>query len=247
MNPPQRTPLYARHLELGARMTDFAGFLMPIQYGSIKTEHATVRQQAGLFDVSHMGQIQVQGPSAAACLESLLTCRVNDLVVGCVRYGLLCNEMGGCLDDVTLYRDATDSFLLCVNAANIDRDFQWLRAHAPAHCEVLDLSRTTALLALQGPQFSRHPGLDPRSSRHSCAQFAETLPVRQLDLARESPTDLADRLHRSGRLRNLPGGRLRPLTLRSAARKRRVRRPPTRRPGSTGYTPSRSRPPPVRP
>lgn len=152
MSSPLRTPLYSRHLELGAKMMDFAGFSMPVQYESIKTEHAAVREQAGLFDVSHMGQIHFRGARAADCLESLLTCPIENLATGRVRYGLMCNPDGGCVDDVTVYRVKDDHFFLCVNAANIAKDLEWIRVHTPASdCAIEDQSASTGLLALQGP------------------------------------------------------------------------------------------------
>ena len=147
-----RTPLYERHEALGARMVDFAGFSMPVQYTSIKDEHAAVRHQAGLFDVSHMGQIHLSGPAAIACAEKLLTCPVSNLRVGRVRYGLLCHEDGGCVDDVTVYRESEDSVFLCVNAANIKKDRIWIERHATEGTVVDDRSAETALLALQGPK-----------------------------------------------------------------------------------------------
>lgn len=151
MSSSLRTPLYARHLELGAKMMDFAGFSMPVQYESIKTEHAAVREQAGLFDVCHMGQIHLQGPRAVDCLESLLTCPVANLAPGRVRYGLMCNDRGGCVDDVTVYREAPDQLFLCVNAANIAKDLEWIETHASGDCTIQDRSPGTGLLAIQGP------------------------------------------------------------------------------------------------
>jgi aminomethyltransferase len=152
MSELRRTPLYARHLELGARMVDFAGFSLPLQYDSIMAEHRAVRESAGIFDVSHMGQIRLSGPGAIASGERLLTCPVGDLAEGRVRYGLLCNPDGGCVDDVTVYREGPDSLLLCVNAANIDKDRAWIESERLPGTHVHDLSAETALLALQGPQ-----------------------------------------------------------------------------------------------
>jgi len=152
MSELRRTPLYARHLELGARMIDFAGFSLPLQYDSIMAEHRAVRESAGIFDVSHMGQIRLSGPGAIASGERLLTCPVGDLAEGRVRYGLLCNPDGGCVDDVTVYREGPDSLLLCVNAANIDKDRAWIESERLPGTHVHDLSAETALLALQGPQ-----------------------------------------------------------------------------------------------
>jgi len=147
----QRTPLHPRHVELGARIVDFAGFDMPVQYSSIKREHHAVRERAGIFDVSHMGQLHFRGPAALATVERLVSCPVGSLRVGRVRYGLLCNERGGVVDDVTVYRLADDALFLCVNAANIAKDLRWVRQHAPEAAGVSDRSAETALLALQGP------------------------------------------------------------------------------------------------
>jgi len=150
----QRTPLADAHRALGARMVPFAGFEMPVQYGSILEEHRAVREHAGLFDVSHMGQIHVAGPGALAAVERLVTCPIASLATGQVRYGLLCNERGGVVDDVTVYRLAADAFFLCVNAANVEKDFGWMREHAGPGARVEDRSARTGLLALQGPASS---------------------------------------------------------------------------------------------
>ncbi len=173
MSEPARTPLYARHVELGARMVEFAGFSMPVQYTSIIDEHAAVRDRAGLFDVSHMGQIHLVGPAAIATAERLVTCRIDDLKPGRVRYGLLCNEAGGCVDDVTVYRESADALFLCVNASNIAKDFTWIVDHAPPQAGVDDRSTQTGLLALQGPASAGVLGALARPD-------AETKPVRDL-------------------------------------------------------------------
>ena len=102
----KKTPLHASHQRLGARLVEFGGYEMPVQYSSILKEHAAVREAAGLFDVSHMGQIELSGPHALEATEALLSCRVDSLEVGRVRYGMLCNREGGVVDDVTLYRCA---------------------------------------------------------------------------------------------------------------------------------------------
>ncbi len=125
---------------------------MPVQYSSIKLEHEAVRERAGLFDVSHMGQIHFSGPGALEALERLVSCRIDSLAVGQIRYGVMCNETGGCVDDVTVYREARDAFFLCVNAANIQKDFEWIRAHVSADAGAEDRSGSTGMLALQGPQ-----------------------------------------------------------------------------------------------
>lgn len=151
MKPLLRTPMYARHLELGAKMVDFAGFSMPVQYTSIKAEHAAVRDQAGLFDVSHMGQLRLTGSGSERFLESLLTCPVASLESGQIRYGLICNEEGGCVDDVTIYRESQDEFFLCVNAATREKDLHWIESRVTQDCECQDESESIGLLAIQGP------------------------------------------------------------------------------------------------
>ena len=146
----KQTPLHALHERLGARMVEFAGHHMPVQYSSIKQEHAAVREAVGLFDVSHMGQIFLAGEAAGPAADRLCSRRVSDLAVGRVRYALLCNESGGVVDDVTVYRTAADELFLCVNAANVDKDRAWVQEHAGG-AEVRDESEATGLLAVQGP------------------------------------------------------------------------------------------------
>jgi aminomethyltransferase len=150
MSSGRRTPLHAAHLRRGARMVDFAGYALPLQFGSILEEHAAVREAAGLFDVSHMGQLELCGPAALAAADHLLSRRISSARPGQVRYALMCNERGGVVDDVTAYREA-DTALLCVNAATREKDADWIRKHAPAGAELRDRSSETALLALQGP------------------------------------------------------------------------------------------------
>jgi aminomethyltransferase len=151
MTGPRRTPLNETHRRLQARMVEFAGFEMPVHYTSILREHRAVREAAGLFDVSHMGQLQLEGPSAIAAAEHLLTRPVASLATGRVRYGLLCNEDGGTVDDVTFYRTAEDALLLCVNAANVEKDYRWVVRHVPAEAGPSNVSERTGMLALQGP------------------------------------------------------------------------------------------------
>ena len=165
-----RTPLYEAHRRLGARLVPFAGYEMPIQYTSILEEHAAVRERAGLFDVSHMGQIQLSGPAALAAVDALMTCDVLDLSIGRARYGLMLNDEGGCVDDVIVTRLGESELFLCVNASNVDKDRRWIEAHVPRGVVVDDRSAATALLALQGPASPRilarfaggEPGLPKR-------------------------------------------------------------------------------------
>ncbi len=127
---------------------------MPVQYRGILEEHRAVRRAAGMFDVSHMGEIEVSGPQAGATCQALATNDVRRLVDGQVQYTLLCRYDGGVVDDVTLYRRAADRYFFCVNASNIAKDLDWIREHA-AGATVTDLSAATALLALQGPRAAR--------------------------------------------------------------------------------------------
>lgn len=151
MSELRHTPLAEAHRRMGARMVAFAGFEMPVQYGSILEEHRAAREGAALFDVSHMGQIWFHGPGAVASVERLVTCPVDTLRPGRVRYGCLCREDGGTVDDVTVYRVDEDVLFLCVNAANVEKDYRWCVRHAGPEAEVRDRSAETALLALQGP------------------------------------------------------------------------------------------------
>lgn len=155
MSDLAETPLHAVHVRLGARMVPFAGFSMPVQYSSIREEHEAVRERAGLFDVSHMGQIHLLGPRANEFAERLVSCAVASLRTDRARYGLMLNEAGGCVDDVMLTRLADDALFLCVNASNLEKDDAWIRKHAGSGVTIENRSRETALLALQGPAAAR--------------------------------------------------------------------------------------------
>lgn len=148
-----RTPLYDRHVSAGGKMVDFAGYELPIQYQtSLVTEHLAVRTKAGLFDVSHMGEFILEGPNALAQLNYWLTNSYDSLAVGRVRYALMCNEAGGALDDLIVYRLQDERYLIVVNAANRAKDWQWMNDHLLADVHFSDISDNTALLALQGPR-----------------------------------------------------------------------------------------------
>jgi len=147
----KRTPLYDIHRQLGARMIAFGGWEMPVSYTGIIEEHLQVRHHAGLFDVSHMGEVEICGPQAEAAVQYLTTNDVRRLDDYQLQYSALCNHAGGILDDLTVCRLAADRFLLIVNAANIDKDFAWIIQHLPAAAEARNISDTKALLALQGP------------------------------------------------------------------------------------------------
>lgn len=147
------TPLAAMHKHLGARMVEFAGFLMPLSYTGIIPEHLAVRERAGLFDLSHMGELLVEGNGASLLLERALTNSVMRLAVDQAQYTLICAADGGVVDDIIVYRIAEQRYLLCVNAANIARDKAWLDdLNRAAGARIDDLSEATALIAIQGPR-----------------------------------------------------------------------------------------------
>ena len=147
-----KTPLHALHLELGARMVPFAGYDMPVQYPlGVMKEHQHTREQAGLFDVSHMGQIRLIGADAAKALEALVPVDIIDLPVGMQRYAMFTNEQGGILDDLMVANLGNDELFLVVNAGCKDQDLAHLRKHLGGHCQVQPLFEERALLALQGP------------------------------------------------------------------------------------------------
>ncbi len=147
-----KTPLHALHLELGARMVPFAGYDMPVQYPlGVMKEHLHSRDQAGLFDVSHMGQIRLTGANAAKALETLVPVDIIDLPVGMQRYAMFTNEQGGILDDLMVANLGNDELFLVVNAACKDQDLAHLRKHIGEQCQIQPLFEERALLALQGP------------------------------------------------------------------------------------------------
>jgi aminomethyltransferase len=147
-----RTPLYNRHVALGARIIEFGGWEMPVWYSGGLREHHAVRNGAGLFDVSHMGEILIEGPDAGAFLNRVTTNDVGALLNGQVQYTFMCNERGGVIDDCTLYCIRDDIYMLVVNAANIEKDFSWLRSHIQGAVTVENVSSEVGLIALQGPR-----------------------------------------------------------------------------------------------
>jgi aminomethyltransferase len=152
MSELKRTPLREFHAAHGARLVDFAGWEMPVQYRSILEEHKAVRRAAGLFDVSHMGEVDVRGPGAARFLNHLVTNDVSKLFPGRVLYTPMCQPDGGVVDDLLVYMRGAEDFFLCINAGNIDKDLAWIRAQAAAFdVTVTDRSADYALLAVQGP------------------------------------------------------------------------------------------------
>ncbi len=146
-----RTPLYQNHLKAGARMVEFAGWDMPVQYAGLLAEHEAVRTRVGLFDVSHMGEVVFRGPRALESLNRIFTNDLSRIVDGQAQYGCLCREDGGIVDDVVVYRRAADDLLVCVNASNRQKDFEWLASRAGGAADVKDESNEWAQLALQGP------------------------------------------------------------------------------------------------
>lgn len=154
----KQTPLFKWHSDRGARMADFAGYQMPIQYSSIVTEHTATRKAAGLFDVSHMARLRLDGPRSGILLDHLLTRRVTDLEVGQVRYSLMCNASGGILDDVLVsYLESPSGqqyHLLVVNAGNHGKVVKWMQPHLADFPDVgfSDVTESTAMIALQGPR-----------------------------------------------------------------------------------------------
>lgn len=152
MSELKRTPLRDFHAANGARLVDFAGWEMPVQYRSILEEHKAVRRAAGLFDVSHMGEVDVRGPQAAAFLDHLVTNDVSKLYPGRVLYSPMCYSNGGVVDDLLVYMRAPNDYFLCINAGNIAKDLAWLREHAAGYdVTVTDRCADYALLAVQGP------------------------------------------------------------------------------------------------
>jgi len=148
----RRTPLYDRHVEAGATMVDFAGYEMPQQYSSIRAEHVAVRERAGIFDVSHMGEVMVTGPNAFTNVQRLVTNDVTRLVDGKALYGVMCSEKGGIVDDVIVYRDGPDRYMVVVNAACREKDVAWIVRHVSGDVRVEDISDDISLLAVQGPK-----------------------------------------------------------------------------------------------
>ncbi|MGZ6126121.1 MAG: glycine cleavage system aminomethyltransferase GcvT [Myxococcales bacterium] len=146
-----RTPLYEKHLEASARMVEFAGFDMPVQYQGLLEEHAAVRENVGMFDVSHMGEITLEGPRALEAAQRLVTNDLSRCKDGQAQYSALCNEKGGVIDDIIVYRFSPERLFICVNASGRGKDFEWMRAHAGEGVAVAQRSDDWAQIAIQGP------------------------------------------------------------------------------------------------
>jgi aminomethyltransferase len=165
------TPLHDRHVELGARMVPFAGWEMPVQYAGVIPEHRAVRTDAGVFDVSHMGELEVEGPHARELLQAALSNDLDKLSPGEAQYTLLTNEDGGIIDDLIVYRTCDHAYLLVVNAGNRAAAYTWLKEREVRGSDVRDVSEECALLAVQGPTAMERLGLPPATP----FTFTETL------------------------------------------------------------------------
>lgn len=149
----KKTPLYDTHVEMGAKIVEFGGFLMPVQYpGGVIAEHMAVRKAAGLFDVSHMGELRIRGKDAVANVQKIITADISSMVDGQVKYAMFCNDNGGIVDDFVVCRYAPDDYLMVVNAGNRDKDYEWVKAHIFGDVAFIDEGNEFGQLALQGPK-----------------------------------------------------------------------------------------------
>jgi aminomethyltransferase len=152
MTELKRTPLFEVYKEYGGKTVDFGGWELPVQFSSIKEEHEAVRTKAGLFDVSHMGEIEVKGPDSLDYLQKLMTNDVSKLKNGGAQYTAMCYENGGTVDDLLVYKIEDDHYLLVVNASNIEKDFDWMQKHLEGNVKIENLSEGMAQIAIQGPK-----------------------------------------------------------------------------------------------
>ncbi|AZB43557.1 glycine cleavage system aminomethyltransferase GcvT [Bacillus sp. FJAT-42376] len=151
MSQLKRTPLFEVYKQSGGKTIDFGGWELPVQFSSIKEEHHAVRSKAGLFDVSHMGEVSIKGKGSLPFLQRLMTNDVSLLKAGGAQYTAMCYEDGGTVDDLLVYKKADDDYLAVINASNIEKDLEWMRKHADGEVVITDVSDETALLAFQGP------------------------------------------------------------------------------------------------
>ena len=161
MQTLRRTPLYEKHVALGARLVPFAGWEMPVQYEGVIAEHLAVRTDAGVFDVSHMGELEIEGPTARELLQGTLSNDIDRLEPGEAQYTLLTNDSGGIVDDLIVYRLDGHRYLLVVNASNREAAFRWLQERELRGSDVRDVSDDYALLAVQGPRALERIGIAP--------------------------------------------------------------------------------------
>lgn len=148
----KRTPLYHEYKKLGARLIDFGGFEMPVQYTGIKQEHLAVRKHAGIFDVSHMGEFFISGPDSLSLIQKVTINDASVLKPGKAQYSAMCYEDGGIVDDLLVYKIEEEQYMLVVNASNIEKDYNWIQSQNSMNADLQNRSDTTGLLALQGPE-----------------------------------------------------------------------------------------------
>jgi len=147
-----KTPLYDCHVNAGGKIVEFAGYLLPVQYKTgVIAEHMAVRKSAGLFDVSHMGEVIIKGKDALSNIQMLITNDCSRMIDGQVRYSPMCNEKGGVIDDLLVYKISGEQYFIVVNASNRRKDVQWMKSHLKGDAELIDISDEMALIALQGP------------------------------------------------------------------------------------------------
>lgn len=170
----KKTALYELHLKEDARMVSFAGYLMPIQYSSIIKEHESVRQRAGVFDVSHMGQIMIQGPDSKSFLDYLLCNKIDNIKPGRMKYSPMLNEKGNILDDILVYCFNDEKFMLVVNASNTTKDYDWIIRVKKGNVDIKNISDEMSLIALQGPD-----------SQKILSKFTNDLPVKYYSFKEE--------------------------------------------------------------
>ncbi|HRK02651.1 MAG TPA: glycine cleavage system aminomethyltransferase GcvT [Oligoflexia bacterium] len=149
-NQLKRTSLYDEHVRLNGKIVDFAGWEMPVQYTGLADEHDTVRNKVGLFDVSHMGEVRVRGRGSLEFLNKLLTNNVAKIQLGQAQYNVMCYEDGGCVDDLIVHKMGEEDYFICVNASNTEKDFEWMRQHAPASLSLENVSSEYTQIAIQG-------------------------------------------------------------------------------------------------
>lgn len=153
MENSKKTPLYQNHLQYGGKMVEYGGWILPVMYDSILKEHQAVRENCGIFDVSHMGEITVKGPGSLSFLNEIATNDFSKLSNGRCRYSPICYESGGTVDDVIVYKRGEEDYLVIVNAANTEKDYAWFTAHQKEGVSLANISDQVAQLALQGPMY----------------------------------------------------------------------------------------------
>ena len=147
----KKTALYDSHLELNAKLIDFAGFMMPVQYEGVNIEHKNVKDNVGVFDVSHMGEFYVHGDEAGIFLQSVLSNDISKIKKGQAQYNCIPNENGGIVDDLILYKFEDNRYMMVVNASNIDKDLDFLNKNNKFNAHIIDVSNSFSLIAVQGP------------------------------------------------------------------------------------------------